>query len=277
MVHCFLYAVFKIEPKLYEIRKGVLLMPDNQPLQAFVHIATSANTRFNYTYIDNELTNNKPDALVFVTQRWYPEEGSQRGIYNDHPIGVWYDNDKWSIYNQRKPRDPQKPDQRSEIPAMHIGAAFNVWVYQDIPLHSANKPNDGQLTLVDSTPLVKRAQVSKSRLFIILFYIIVPLLMLWLLGGVVLYFQRNVNMAHLQNMFMLWDYPFVSFGLLLLGLVVFLMFIDDHWRKLFAWLGSLDHAQSSVTGDYLAIYHFFCDAACYGDDIPRYDRVFFQE
>ena len=58
-------------------------------------------------------------------------------------------------------------------------------------------------------------------------------------------------------MFMLWNYPFVSFGLLLLGLVVFLMFIDDHWRKLFAWLGSLDPLNRPLQATILLSITFF--------------------
>jgi hypothetical protein len=37
-------------------------MPDDPPLQAFVHMATRQNTTSNWTDIDNDLTNNNPDA-----------------------------------------------------------------------------------------------------------------------------------------------------------------------------------------------------------------------
>jgi hypothetical protein len=91
-----------------------VLIPDAD-LSVFVHTASVANIAGNWTDIDHPLTNNNPDALVFVTQNWNP--GNVGGTYNDHPIGVWYNNltDKWSIFNQ-------------DIANMPSGAAFNVLV-----------------------------------------------------------------------------------------------------------------------------------------------------
>ena len=65
---------------------------------AFIHTATPANTTFNYTLIDHPLTNNNPNAILMVTQNWNPGGGGT-GIYNDQPIGVWYDSmeKKWYI------------------------------------------------------------------------------------------------------------------------------------------------------------------------------------
>jgi hypothetical protein len=80
---------------------------------AFVHTATSSNITSNWTVIDNPLTNDKPDAIVMVTQNWNP--GGVAGIYNDHSIGVWYDGSKWAIFNQ-------------DLAAMPEGVAFNVLI-----------------------------------------------------------------------------------------------------------------------------------------------------
>ena len=81
----------------------------------FVHTATAANIAGNYTLIDHVLTNETPNAIVLVTQNWNP--GGVSGIYNDHPIGVWYSNSaqKWSVFNQ-------------DIAGMPDGADFNVVV-----------------------------------------------------------------------------------------------------------------------------------------------------
>lgn len=81
----------------------------------FVHQATVTNTISNYTLIDHPLTNNSPNALAFVTQHWGP--GGVGGTYNDHPIGMWYNNSaqKWAIFNQ-------------DLAAMPEGAAFNVLI-----------------------------------------------------------------------------------------------------------------------------------------------------
>jgi hypothetical protein len=83
---------------------------------ASVHTATAANTSGHYTYIDHPLTNDNPNAIVFVTQNWNP--GGVGGTYNDYPIGVWYSSGakKWSIFNQ---------DTTSSMPD---GAAFNVLI-----------------------------------------------------------------------------------------------------------------------------------------------------
>lgn len=82
---------------------------------SFVHRATAGNITANSTYLDNPSTNNNPNAVLSATQNWNP--GGGVGIYNDHPIGVWYDPNvkKWAIFNQ---------DQAS----MPEGAAFNVAV-----------------------------------------------------------------------------------------------------------------------------------------------------
>jgi hypothetical protein len=68
--------------------------------QSFVHYAVPGNTISNSTYLDNPLTNGESNAGLSVTQNWNP--GGGRGVYNDHPIGVVYDQDvqEWVIYNQ---------------------------------------------------------------------------------------------------------------------------------------------------------------------------------
>ncbi|MBU0492143.1 MAG: hypothetical protein KKA73_23130 [Chloroflexi bacterium] len=82
---------------------------------AFVHTATAANIAGHYTYIDHPLTNDNPNAIVFVTPNWNP--GGVGGTYNDHPIGVWYSSSaqKWAIFNQ-------------DFASMPTGAAFNVLI-----------------------------------------------------------------------------------------------------------------------------------------------------
>lgn len=81
----------------------------------FVQRAGSGNTAGNSTYIDHPLTNGDPDAVLSIIPNWNP--GGEGGIYNDHPVGVWYDADRerWAVFNQ----------DRAEMPK---GAAFNVSV-----------------------------------------------------------------------------------------------------------------------------------------------------
>lgn len=75
--------------------------------QRFVHRASLVNTVANRTYLDRPLTNENPDAILLVTQNWNP--GGRGGIYNDHPVGIRYDEDvgKWEIYNQDRAPMPQ--------------------------------------------------------------------------------------------------------------------------------------------------------------------------
>lgn len=83
--------------------------------ESFVHRAEPANTVGNATYLDDPLTNGKPDAALSVTQSWNP--GGGVGVYNDHPVDVFYDEDveQWAVYN-------------SDETPMPDGAAFNVAV-----------------------------------------------------------------------------------------------------------------------------------------------------
>ncbi len=86
--------------------------------EGFVHRAALLNIVGNATYLDDPLLNGKPDAEVSVTPNWNPGGGG--GVYNDHPVGVLYDEDvgEWSVYNEDGARMPQ-------------GAAFNVAVSGD--------------------------------------------------------------------------------------------------------------------------------------------------
>lgn len=81
----------------------------------FIHRAELLNTVGRYTYLDDPLTNGRPDADVEITQNWNPGGGG--GIYNDHPVGTVYDEDvqQWAIYNLDGVTIPE-------------GAAFNVAV-----------------------------------------------------------------------------------------------------------------------------------------------------
>jgi hypothetical protein len=81
----------------------------------FVQTATVGNTTNVYsTYIDNALTNNNPNAIIFLTHNYSPG-GSLNGSNNNHPTGVFYNGSKWEIYNR-------------DLVAMPVDASFNVLV-----------------------------------------------------------------------------------------------------------------------------------------------------
>ena len=81
---------------------------------AYMHIAHT--TAAASTDIDNSVTNNNPNAHVFVTPNANPPGGS--AIYDNHPVGVWYNNatHHWAIYND-------------DFATMPANAAFNVVAY----------------------------------------------------------------------------------------------------------------------------------------------------
>jgi hypothetical protein len=92
----------------------------------FVHTATSNGTGSIYTLIDNALTNGHPNAIVFVTPNLNPG-----GLLDEHPIGVFYGNGYWKIFN----RDGTN---------MPVNTAFNVVVLvpvSDIFVHTATAGN----------------------------------------------------------------------------------------------------------------------------------------
>ena len=90
----------------------VVLPPASESL---VHRAGPANTVGNATYVDDPLTNGKPGIVLLVTQNWNPGGGA--GVYNDHPVGVLYDEEvkEWAVYNRDGAQMPE-------------GAAFNLAV-----------------------------------------------------------------------------------------------------------------------------------------------------
>ena len=77
------------------------------------HVATAANTSGNSTYLDVYYANGNPNRLLLVTPVYNPTGAS--GVYNNHPIGVWYDaaRGRWAIFNQ-------------DHATMPVGAAFSV-------------------------------------------------------------------------------------------------------------------------------------------------------
>jgi hypothetical protein len=87
-----------------------VLLADRMGVSSFV----ATQTVLSYTMsISHSAIDGNPNALVFVTPVWNP--GGVGGIYNDHPIGVWYDGATWNIYNE-------------DILDIAVGAAFNVVV-----------------------------------------------------------------------------------------------------------------------------------------------------
>ena len=82
----------------------------NTTTPAFIHLATVANSSSQSTTITNPMTDGNPNAILIITQNW-----SVSGVYNPHPVGVYYGGGKWIIFNE-------------DVAAMPVNAAFNVLV-----------------------------------------------------------------------------------------------------------------------------------------------------
>lgn len=78
----------------------------------FLHTSQPSNISADATIIDNPLTNNQPNAILFVAANW-----DASSVYHNHSLGVYYSevHDKWLIFNQ-------------DSAAMQTSVAFNVIV-----------------------------------------------------------------------------------------------------------------------------------------------------
>ncbi len=134
------WAIFNQDIVAVPVNAAFNVLVPNPDTSVFVHKATVTNIVANWTVIDHPLTNGNPNAIVFVTPNWNP--GGVGGIYDNHPIGVWYDGSHWAIFNQ-------------DIAAMPVNAAFNVSVLTSgagVFVHKATAGNiSGNVTFIDNT------------------------------------------------------------------------------------------------------------------------------
>lgn len=61
--------------------------------QTFTHIATAATIIGHQTMLDHASINGNVNARLIVTPNW-------NGVYNNHPLGVWYNGSRWLVFNQ---------------------------------------------------------------------------------------------------------------------------------------------------------------------------------
>jgi hypothetical protein len=82
---------------------------------SFVHRANDANSRGDYTYLDDPRINGDPDAVVLAEPA--PERGGDEDSGYGHNVGVWYEptKERWAIFNQ-------------DLAAVPAGTAFEVAV-----------------------------------------------------------------------------------------------------------------------------------------------------
>ncbi len=103
-------------------------------------VASSSNSKGNWTYIDSTVTNGNPNAFVNATVNW-----SAKGVYDPHPVGAFYDAtaQKWAIFNE------------GSIDPIPQGSAFNLLVDSSINglvLHTSTASNtSGNHTAIDES------------------------------------------------------------------------------------------------------------------------------
>lgn len=107
------WRVFNQDFATMPTNAGFNILAPSPGVNVFIHRATAANITEHTTAIDHPLTNNNPNARLLVTPNWKADSGT--GVYNDHPIGVYYAGGRWRIFNQ-------------DLSAIPVNAAFNVMV-----------------------------------------------------------------------------------------------------------------------------------------------------
>src|SRR5260370_19335039 len=207
------------------------------PGQAFIHEANEGNIEGNYTYINSNLTNNQPDAIVFVTERWNPKKRN----YNDVSLGVWYDKGKWSIYNHRREDD-------HTYPPMKPGTLFNVFVQSPVSEKDLEKT---------SPSVPQKTSLQRRQSLMILSYAVLVLSILCLSVSFGLYFLQNSSAQHWQEMFFMPGNPLLSLSLLVLAVLMLLLFLEQRWGSLFTWFGQLDPLKQPIKTSMLLSIVFF--------------------
>jgi hypothetical protein len=108
---------------------NVLIINDNK---SFIHEVDSSNNASNpvYSYFDNPLTNNNPDANILVTPIL------QNSGYFDHVQGVWYDSTakKWVLYNE-------------DLTDYNLGVKYNVYVANSLGLPTSVEEENNSATI----------------------------------------------------------------------------------------------------------------------------------
>ncbi len=81
-----------------------------------VHTAAKSNTSGDHTFLNASLTNDRPHAVLEVTQAVNPD-GAAKAVFNPHPIGVRYypARGQWAVINENGAKMP-------------LGASFNILV-----------------------------------------------------------------------------------------------------------------------------------------------------
>lgn len=87
---------------------------------SFIAVSDANNTSGHVFTLNHPDLNNNPGAMLFATHVYNPGGGGS-GVYNNHPVGVYYHNGTWRIYNE-------------DLIAMAPGTAFNIIAFPQAPV-----------------------------------------------------------------------------------------------------------------------------------------------
>src|SRR5579859_2005464 len=105
----------------------------------YIHFAAPANSAADYTQLDNTSFNGNPNAVLMVTPNWNP--GGIGGIYDNHPLGVFYSAPFWYIFHE-------------DLTPIPNGAAFNVNLGTGFFVQTATSANShANATFIDQSGL----------------------------------------------------------------------------------------------------------------------------
>lgn len=93
------------------------------------HFANMARSTVfpNTTRLDHPRLNSQPAVTPVVTQRWDPTGST--GAYNNHPVALWYNANRWHVYNQSNANMPDGAGFHVLVPELFNDYAFRV----DVP------------------------------------------------------------------------------------------------------------------------------------------------
>lgn len=131
------WAIFNQDRNNMPVNASFNVMVRPPSPSAFVHRATPSNISGNYTTIDNDMANHNANAILLVTPNWNP--GVESGVYNDHPVGVFYipSQGKWAIFNEDREAMPGNAAFNVVVLSAHVAADYGESVF----IHNATAIN----------------------------------------------------------------------------------------------------------------------------------------
>ncbi len=123
----------KTQKMIHGASFNIILIDKSSKLTTFTQLATGKNTASYSLTMSHPLLNNNPNAHVFTTAMWNYNKGFS-GKYNNHETGVYYDNGRWSIYNE-------------DLVKMDTGVAFNVLIVPNLNTSITSKNMNSAITL----------------------------------------------------------------------------------------------------------------------------------